>query len=253
MPSSSAPPFTVLNPQGDPAVLLVCDHASNYTPPEYDSLGLPAPEFSRHIAWDIGAADCTRALSGLLNAPAVLAGFSRLLIDPNRGADDPTLVMKLSDGAIIPGNRHADQAEIDRRISRFYQPYHEAITARLAAARAAGVICALISIHSFTPVFHGYQRPWHIGILWDKDARLARPLLETLGAEPGLCVGDNQPYSGELVGDSMFRHGTRNGLPHVLIELRQDLIDTASGARNWAVRLESVLRPILAGVKQQHG
>lgn len=253
MHAQSQPPFTVINPEGNTAILLVCDHASNHVPPEYDALGLPAGEFSRHIAWDIGAAECARALSRMLDAPAVLAGFSRLLVDPNRGADDPTLVMKLSDGAIIPGNRYVDRAEIERRIARFYQPYHDAIAARIALARHAGVTCALISLHSFTPVFHGRQRPWHVGVLWDRDGRIAGPLLAALRADPELCVGDNLPYSGELVGDSMYRHGTNNGLPHVLIELRQDLIDTVAGAQNWAARLHAVLRPILAGVTRRHG
>ena len=242
-------PFTVVNPNGDPGILLVCDHASNHVPPEYAGLGLPAGEFERHIAWDIGAAECTLALARQLNAPAVLAGFSRLLIDPNRGTDDPTLVMKLSDGAIIPGNRHLDGAGIARRIARFYQPYHNAIAARIEAARKSGAVCALISLHSFTPVFHGRKRPWHVGVLWDKDARIAKPLLAALMAERDLCVGDNLPYSGELIGDSMYRHGTSNGLPHVLIELRQDLIDSSAGAEAWAARLAAVLRPILTGVK----
>ncbi|HAD25902.1 MAG TPA: N-formylglutamate amidohydrolase [Alphaproteobacteria bacterium] len=240
------PPFTVLRPQGDPRILIICDHACNYVPPEYDNLGLPATEFHRHIAWDIGAADVTRALSDYLDAPAVLSGFSRLLIDPNRGSDDPTLVMKLSDGAIIPGNRHVSEAELSHRVTGFYQPYHDAIAERLRIARAAGIAPVLISVHSFTPVFHGHERPWHVGILWDRDARIAGPLIDALRRDPQLCVGDNAPYSGELVGDSMNRHGTNTGLAHVLIELRQDLIDTPEGARRWATRLAGELQPILA-------
>lgn len=245
MPSAADPPFQIVNPGGDPAILLVCDHASNHVPQEYNRLGLPAGEFERHIAFDIGAAQITRALARRLDAPAVMAGFSRLLIDPNRGADDPTLIMKLSDGAIIPGNRHVDQAETDRRIARFYQPYHDAIAARIAAARATGIMPSLLSMHSFTPVFHGHMRPWQVGVLWDRDGRIALPLLEALGADGNLCVGDNLPYSGELVGDSMYRHGTKGGLAHVLIELRQDMIATTATAEAWAERLETVLRPVL--------
>ncbi len=247
---SQPSPFDVLNPEGDPAALLVCDHASNFVPPEFDHLGLDESVFRRHIAYDIGAASVAAALSRLLDAPAVLAGFSRLLIDPNRGADDPTLVMKLSDGAIIPGNRHADAKIIADRIARFYQPYHQAIAGRIAAARAKGVTPALLSIHSFTPVFQGRARPWQIGVLWDKDGRIAQPLLAALSTDSGLCAGDNQPYSGELAGDCMFQHGTRNGLPHVLIELRQDLIAQASGAERWAELLVRHLRPILKAIER---
>ena len=243
--STALPPFSLINPGGDPSVLLVCDHASNAVPEEYDRLGLPVETFARHIAYDIGAALVTKALSRLLNAPAVLAGFSRLLIDPNRGDDDPTLVMKLSDGAIIPGNRNAGATGIADRIARFHKPYHEAIAGRISAARAQGVSPAILSLHSFTPVFQGFSRPWHIGILWDKDGRIAQPLLASLRADSNLSVGDNLPYSGELVGDCMYWHGTRNGLPHVLIELRQDLIVDKSGAEHWAQLLARHLRPIL--------
>jgi predicted N-formylglutamate amidohydrolase len=247
---SNHTPVSVLNPDGDPAVLLVCDHASNFVPPEYNSLGLPAEAFARHIAYDIGAAPVTAELSRILNAPAVLAGFSRLLIDPNRGADDPTLVMKLSDGAIIPGNRYADAATIADRVAQYYKPYHQAIADRIAAARARGIAPAILSLHSFTPIFQSYARPWHIGILWDLDGRIALPLLESLRADSGLCVGDNQPYSGELIGDCMYQHGTQNGLPHVLIELRQDLIVDKSGAEHWAELLAAHLRPILQAIER---
>lgn len=248
--SDESSPFSTLNRGGDPGVLLVCDHASNYIPPQLNGLGLPAAAFARHIAYDIGAAAVTAALSQQLNAPAVLAGFSRLLIDPNRGADDPTLVMKLSDGAIIPGNRGVDAKIIADRIARYYQPYHQAIAERITAARTIGVAPAILSVHSFTPVFQNRPRPWQVGILWDKDGRIALPLLASLQADSNLCVGDNQPYSGELVGDCMYRHGTQNGLPHVLIELRQDLIAENSGAESWAELLVSHLRPILKAIER---
>ena len=160
--SSGFSPFEAVNEGGDHAVILVCDHASNALPKEYGTLGLDAAQLKRHIAYDIGASAVTRALALAreMNAPAVLAGFSRLLIDPNRGADDPTLVMKLSDGAIVPGNRNADEAEIAKRIARFHEPYHQAIAARIAKARAQGKTPVLVSVHSFTPVFRGRARPW---------------------------------------------------------------------------------------------
>src|SRR3546814_7535491 len=139
-----------------------------------------------------------------------------------RWAYDPTLVMKLSDGAIIPANLDVDAflgaAEFTRRLKDFYEPYHAAVASALARARAGGAVPAILSIHSFTPVWRGVARPWHVGILWDKDDRLPVPLLEGLRGEPGLVVGDNEPYSGELKGDCLYRHGTRNGLPHALVE-----------------------------------
>lgn len=244
------PPFSVLDAHGNPSVLLVCDHASNHIPAEYGGLGLPPSAFTRHIAYDIGAALVTDIMSRLLNVPAVLAGFSRLLIDPNRGVDDPTLVMKLSDGAIIPGNRSADSAIIADRVARYYHPYHQAIADCIRAAREKDITPALVSLHSFTPVFQGRERPWHIGVLWDKDGRIAQPLLASLATDASLCIGDNMPYSGELVGDCMYQHGTLNGLPHVLVELRQDLIADACGAQRWAELLVAHLRPILDALER---
>lgn len=243
-PSSEA--FELVNPGGDHSIILLCDHASNVVPAEYGTLGLAPAEFKRHIAYDIGAAEVTRALSQSLNAPALLSCFSRLLIDANRGADDPTLVMKLSDGSIISGNAGADDAEVARRIARFHAPYHAAITARIEVALAMGLTPALISVHSFTPAWKGRKRPWHYGVLWDKDARIAQPLLDRLREEPGLVIGDNEPYSGELENDSMSQHGTRRGLPHVLIEIRQDLVETTEGAQKAGALLTRVLRDVLA-------
>ncbi|HEX7777247.1 MAG TPA: N-formylglutamate amidohydrolase [Parvibaculum sp.] len=242
--------FEMLNPGGDPGFLVVCDHASNALPPGYGSLGLAAAEFERHIAYDIGAAGVSRRLAGRLGCPAILARFSRLLIDLNRGADDPTLVMKLSDGAIIPANRDVDPfqnaAEFKRRLTAFHEPYHAAVAAAIARAQAAGAVPAILSIHSFTPVWKGRARPWHAGILWDRDDRLPVPLLQALRAKTGLVVGDNEPYSGELKGDCLYRHGTANGLPHVLIELRQDLISDERGQAEWADRIAALVPPIAA-------
>jgi predicted N-formylglutamate amidohydrolase len=231
-----APPATGAGPY-----LVLCDHASNALPPRYGTLGLPSSELDRHIAYDIGAAGVTRALCRRLGCAGLLSRWSRLLIDLNRGLDDPTLVMRLSDGAVIPGNRHVDAAERQRRIDLAYVPYHRAITATIDAHLTVGVTPALVSIHSFTPVWRGVPRPWHVGVLWDGDQRLARPLIERLRADPGLVVGDNEPYSGQFVGDTMWRHGTSRGLAHALIEVRQDLIADACGQEAWAERLAAVL------------
>ncbi len=226
-------------------LLLLCDHAANHIPPEYDNLGLPAAELARHIAYDPGAASVTRELARLLGAPAILSTFSRLLIDANRGADDPTLIMRLSDGAVVPGNARVDEAERARRIGRFHAPYHDAIDAMIDRALALGQAPALVSIHSFTPVWRGLPRPWHAGILWnDRDPRLAVPLLKALRGDVSLVVGDNEPYSGVLPHDTMWRHGTARGLAHVLIEIRQDLIGDDAGAHAWAARLAPILEEL---------
>ena len=193
-------------------------------PAEYGGLGLPATEFARHIAYDPGAAAVTKLLAIRLGAPAVLSTFSRLLIDANRGEDDPTLIMRLSDGAVVPGNAAVDAAERARRIGRFHEPYHAAIDAALERGIATGRAPAIVSMHSFTPVWRGSTRPWHAGILWDRDPRFAVPLIEALRADPALVVGDNEPYAGALANDTMNRHATLRGLAHALIEVRQDLI-----------------------------
>lgn len=250
-PTEPALPFETI--PGDPATgwLLLCDHASNWMPERYAGLGLPAGELERHIAYDIGAEGVTRRLAARLGAPAVMSRFSRLLIDPNRGDDDPTLVMRLSDGAVVPGNARIDAAERDYRIRTFYEPYHRAVTAAIDAALAAGHPPAIVSIHSFTPLWRGVSRPWEIGILWDEDPRLAVPMIEMLRSDRSLTVGDNEPYSGRLKGDTMYRHATLRGLAHALIEYRQDLIADAAGQADWAARTAAVLES-LAGLEGLH-
>jgi predicted N-formylglutamate amidohydrolase len=233
----------------DSGVLIICDHASNVIPPGYGTLGLPPKALDRHIAYDIGAADVTRALAAQLGAPAVLSTYSRLLIDPNRGLDDPTLVMRYSDGAIVPGNAYIDAAEITRRGSRFWAPYRQEIAATVDAMMATGEPPALISIHSFTPIMRSLARPWKIGLLWDRDGRVPKPLIEALIAEPDLRadeVGANEPYDGALAGDTIDEIATSRGLANVLIEIRQDLIAEKRHAVAWAERISRVLAPIIA-------
>ena len=220
---------------GSGSLLLLCDHASNALPP--GGLGLDASLLSTHIAYDIGAAAVTRALAKAYGAPALLGSWSRLLIDLNRGEDDPTLVMKLSDGSIIPGNRTVDAAAVARRIAGYHAPYHAAIDAEL---DRIGRDAVLVSMHSFTPSWKGRPRPWEAGVLYDRDVRLAKPLMARL-AEAGFTVGDNEPYSGTLEGDTLWRHGTCRGLPHVLIEMRQDLVGTDEQAQAFASRLKPIL------------
>lgn len=233
--------------EGDPTggLLLICDHASNAMPARYGTLGLGEHDLSRHIAYDVGAAAVTADLARRLRAPAVLGCFSRLLIDPNRGEDDPTLIMRLSDRAVIPGNRHVDAAERERRLEAFYRPYHRAVHRAIEAAIAAGRPPAILSVHSFTAIWRGWPRPWHCGVLWDADPRFPLPLIEALRGDRSLVVGDNEPYTGALKNDTLYRHGTARGLAHALIEIRNDLICEPSGVSEWGERLEPMLRGIL--------
>ena len=243
--AEEADSYCVLGGRADAGLIVLCDHAGNALPSQYGTLGLPREQLGRHIAYDIGAAAVSRALAAELGVPAVLTRYSRLLIDPNRGADDPTLIMRLSDGAVVPGNRALDQGERQQRIELYYHPYHRAIEAIIDQCLATGVAPALLSIHSFTESWKATPRPWHVGILWDTDQRLAKPLLDSFYAEGDLIVGDNEPYSGQLEGDCLWQHGTQRGLANAIIEIRQDLIRDASGQSAWARRLGPIVAKIL--------
>jgi len=238
-------PFEFI-PPADPlsGLIFLCDHAANALPEGYGSLGLPPQLLATHIAFDIGAAEVVRALAARFGASAILARWSRLLIDLNRGGDDPTLVMKLSDGSVIPGNRDAGAEEIAARLRKWHAPYHAAIASEIARLRHSGTVPVLVSIHSFTPLWKGRARPWEIGVLWDQDGRLPRPLMQRL-EEAGFVVGNNEPYSGALENDTLNQHGTKNGLPHVLIEIRQDLIAGPETAKAMAYTLSNILAAAL--------
>ncbi len=240
-------PFEIIEGARDKGLVLVADHAGREIPDEYGSLGLPASEFERHIAYDIGVEAVTRKLAELTGAPAVMAHFSRLLIDPNRGEDDPTLIRQLYDGTVVPGNYPISAEERERRLDRYHRPYHDAVASVIASvAAASGRAPFVFSIHSFTPQMQGRKRPWHVGVLWDRDDRAVRPLIEMLSADPALVVGDNEPYDGALRGDTMFRHCIVNGFAHALIEIRQDLIADEAGQDAWARRLAPMLDAINA-------
>lgn len=229
--------------------LVTCDHASNRVPDWVGggNLGIAAEDMARHIAWDVGAAGLARALGRRLDSPVIETRFSRLVIDPNRGEDDPTLLMRLYDGTIIPANRHAGTDERERRLDRLYRPYHAAY-ARLAARRPDTVILA---IHSFTPCLRGRApRPWHVGVLHSpRDTRLSLPLIARLRAEPDLCIGDNEPYSGHLPGDAIDRHALAPGRQNTLIELRNDLIADEAAQEAWASRLAPILTEVLENLR----
>ena len=245
-------PYFIEGADRDGAWVITADHARN-TVPDFvagGDLGVAADDMARHIAFDPGAEGVARALGAQLNSPAIWSNFSRLVIDPNRGMDDPTLVMKLYDGTLIPANRHLTEDDFQRRLSRCYTPYHDAL-ADLLAARNDPVICA---VHSFTPQLRGRDpRPWHIGILTTSDRRLADPVLDLLRADPDLCVGDNAPYKGHLPKDTVDRHAVAHGRLNVLIELRNDLIETPAQQQHWAARLAPVLAQALSQYRSPEG
>lgn len=245
MGGNSTQPFEVVPGDFGKGLVLVCDHARNAFPPGYGTLGLPAEQLERHIAYDIGVEAVTRGLAASLGVPAVIYLYSRLFIDPNRGDDDPTLIMRISDGAAVPGNAYFNEAERQHRLETFYYPYHREIDAALDKGFETGREPAILSVHSFTPNWRGTDRPWHAGILWDKDDRFPAPLIEALAAEGDLVVGENEPYNGELEGDCMNRHGTLRGLRHALLEIRQDLISDQRGIDEWIERLARLVPPIV--------
>jgi predicted N-formylglutamate amidohydrolase len=241
------PPFELINDSASARVLLVCDHASRRIPARLDNLGLDELALRRHIACDIGAGDVTRRLSRMLDAPALLANYSRLVVDCNRHPHDPTAFLAVSDGEFVPGNQSLTQAEKQRRADAIFHPYHTGIRDRLRRFGDSEIVPALIAIHSFTPIYNRTSRPWQIGILWDVDPRIPVPLMEKLGRVPGLVVGDNEPYSGRAPADyTIDHHAEPLGLPHVSIEIRQDLINTAEGADRWSRILGQALAEILA-------
>ncbi|WP_316978179.1 N-formylglutamate amidohydrolase [Shumkonia mesophila] len=231
----------ILNPDGRSGFFLLACHAGRAIPRSLGTLGLDEAALAAHIGWDIGAADIVRRLSPRLDAPAVLATYSRLAIDLNRlpGAIDS--IPAESDGTAIPGNRDLGNEAREQRIDGLFWPYHNRVAEAFASRWNGGRPAALIAIHTFTPCLNGgLPRPWEAGLLWNRDDRLARPLIRHL-QERNLCVGDNQPYSGRSFGFSMDYHAGDAGVPHVGIEIRQDLVDTPAGAERWAALIEEAL------------
>jgi predicted N-formylglutamate amidohydrolase len=228
-------PFEIVNADGAAPVVLVCDHASNYVPRALHSLGLAPAPLREHIAWDIGAADVARRLARRFDAPLALTGYSRLVIDCNRQLNDPSSIPAESDGIPVPGNRGLSQGERLQRAETLFKPYHEAVARLIAHKTQHASPPAVVSIHSFTPVFQRTRRPWHVGVLWNQDRRIAIPLLEALGRNEDLTVGDNEPYSArDGVGYTIAVHAEHAGLAHVALEIRQDLIAISAGAEQWA-------------------
>lgn len=238
-------PFQFAGLDGSCPALLICDHAERFLPRRLGDLGLDHADLARHIAWDIGIAEVTRDLSWRLGAPAVLSHFSRLAIDPNRHLRSVSSIPEISDRTEVPGNLNLNHGQRQARVDSLFKPYHAAVTRMIEALVASGRSPALIFMHSFTPVMDGFERPWEIGILSDRDRRLPDPLIARLRAQ-GINVGDNEPYSGRSQEDySLHAHGQARGLRSALVEIRQDLIDTHHGAVEWSRKLQDALTPLL--------
>lgn len=226
-------------------LLILCDHAGKEVPGGLGLLGIDAAALSRHIGWDIGAADLTRGLARRLGAAAVLDHCSRLVIDPNRRPGSATSVPAVSDDCVIPGNQGLDATDLRERAGRYFLPYHRAVARRIAAFRRAGRDPAVVSVHSFTPRMNGEDRPWQVGVLWRHDRRIADPALERLRARGDLVVGDNQPYAvGDGTDYTIPVHGEGRGLITSGIEIRQNEIAEPEGQRRWAERLIRILGEI---------
>lgn len=241
------PAFEVVNGDGRGPCVLVCDHASNRLPRALADLGLAPTDLERHIAYDIGAAAVALGLAKQLDAPLVLSGYSRLVVDLNRHPGSPTSIPLASEDVVVPGNHDLSESHVAARLRELFWPYHDAVAATLERYRGQQRVPALISVHSFTPAFLGRERPWHVGVLWHRDQRIALPLIKRLNAEPDLCVGDNEPYSARNPeGYTVETHAEKPGYPGVLLEIRQDLISSADGVERWEGRLGRILADILA-------
>lgn len=241
------PPVCVFNAEGASAFLIVADHAGNALPRSLGTLGLAAADRERHIAWDLGIAGVCRSLSSLLDATLIQQNYSRLVIDCNRPPGGAQSMPEVSDGTLVPGNLGLGMPARRAREAEIFAPYHTRIADELDRRQAARKPAVLIAMHSFTPVFDGFERPWHVGVLYHRDSRLAHAVLGELRRQAGLTVGDNEPYDvGEATDWTIPVHGEQRGILHLGIEIRQDLITRPEDQIAWAARLAAVLPPALA-------
>ena len=244
--------INILNADKESNFLVICDHASNVIPQEYNNLGLCESVLGTHIAYDIGAREVAIGLANILKCPLIMPGFSRLLVDPNRGLDDRTLIMKISDRNKIPGNIYDDlkkeKEERKYRINKFYRPYHRKIEECINRVREKGLFPCIVSIHSFSPSWKGKERLFDLGFLWDKDDRMTKIFLRYFKENENLKIVDNKPYSGRLRNDTLYKHATSRGLPHLLIEIKQDLISDQNKVLNMANLLS---KPLLLNEKNK--
>jgi predicted N-formylglutamate amidohydrolase len=239
--------FEVIEDRSKSPFLITCDHAGRQVPRLLGSLGLPESDLVRHIAWDIGAGGVARFLAADISAFAILQTYSRLVIDCNRPLGVPSSIADISEDTVIPGNRNVGRDGAERRARAVFTPYHERIRHELERRARTQQPTALVAMHSFTPIFRGVARPWHVGVLYNRDARLAHALLALLRGDPALEVGDNEPYAVSDATDyGVVEHGERRGIPYVEVEIRQDLLSDEAGQVAWARRLAELLPEALA-------
>ena len=246
--------INTINEDKESNFLIICDHASNRIPNEYKRLGLNEEILTTHIAYDIGVKETATYIAKYLECPLVMSDFSRLLIDANRGIDDPTLIMKISDGEIIKGNKSIsfliNCSEKKHRINTYYNAYHNKISDIIDRSLKKNIFPAIISIHSFTPFFAGNKRSTELGILWDSDNRLPDIFFSYLNKNyKHLNVGNNKPYTGRMKNDSLYRHGTKQGLANILIEIRQDLINDSAKQKEFS---KIIAKPLLENKSNDH-
>ena len=243
------PPFRIENARGNGLGLVICDHASNRVPRAMKDLGLKRAMLKKHIGWDIGAEDASLHISRELDMPAVLAQYSRLVVDLNRAPLHNECIVETSDHIRIPANAGLSKKERERRIREIYWPYQNKLGKQVDRLVSKGQIPVLLAIHSFTPEMDGVKRPWHISILWNREEKIAKQVVREIRKNhTGLLVGENQPYTlfgDRFTGSTISRHAEERNLPYVFVEFRQDLIDTKEKAAYWAEILLQALRPVL--------
>jgi predicted N-formylglutamate amidohydrolase len=244
------PTVRVENAKGAGKCVIVCDHASNRIPKALGTLGLSAAALKKHIAWDPGTEDIGLHLSKALDAPAIISGYSRLVTDLNRGHDSDECMREVSDKVKIPGNVALTPTEKTQRLDEIFWPYHRQVDLTLRRYLERGVAPVLLSIHSFTPKMDGQRRPWQLGILWNREEELAKALIARLRRDnPGINVGENEPYSlksENFTKNTVSTHAESRGLPYVIVEFRQDLVNTPKKAKEWAGIFLRSLKPLLA-------
>ncbi len=241
------PPFSVHNATGAAPLLLLCDHASKAVPKSLANLGLSDAELARHIGWDIGGLDAALELARALDAPLVASGYSRLVIDCNRWPGGAGSIPEVSDGTPVPANKGLTATDIEARAAACFWPYHREVDRQLDRLTQGGRKVCLLVMHSFTPQMNGFKRPWHVGVLWNDDARLPEPILAELRRDTSLMVGDNEPYSARASYEyTLAAHAKARGLPHCSLEVRQDLMATPQDARVWGRRLAPAIGAAVA-------
>lgn len=240
--TNEPPPFGFREGSTSSPYLILCDHAANLVPRALGSLGLAATELERHIGWDIGALELARELANILDASLVWQNYSRLVIDCNRPVESPESIVLKSEDTLVPGNQMITVAEAELRRAEIFEPYHARIRQELDEREARGQRSILIFVHTFTPVFRGVSRPWHAGVLYLTDSRLAAPLLARFQEEGGFHVGDNEPYAASALTDySLTEHAERREHPYVELEVRQDLVTNEADQKKWAKLLARLL------------